>query len=136
MFLLIFGVSAWLCRTRAQAALWAVGFLALIPCYWLGWVYAPFALLLAPTAFGLVARFGIAAVLGLIHLAFWQGYSGDYIGLMVWLKGTLGVRAGEHELLVLLDARWRPESRALDAQQETLHRCVACAAPALLVCPA
>jgi hypothetical protein len=106
MFLLIFGVSAWLCRTRAQAAIWAVGFLALIPCYWLGWVYAPFALLLAPTAFGLVARFGIAAVLGLIHLAFWQGYSGDYIGLMVWLKGTLGVRAGENDPMLMSMSFW------------------------------
>jgi hypothetical protein len=89
-----------------QSAVWAVGFLVLVPCYWLGWVYAPFALLLAPTAFSLVARFGIAIVLWLVHLAFWQGYTGDYIGLMVWLKGTLGVRAGENDPMLMSMSFW------------------------------
>jgi hypothetical protein len=106
MFLLIFGMSAWLTHTRRQAAVWATGFLALIPCYWMGWVYAPFALLLAPASIGLVARFGIAAVLGLVHLAFWQAYTGDYIGLMVWLKGTLVVIATENYPIVLSMGWW------------------------------
>jgi hypothetical protein len=106
MFLLIFGVSAWLTRTRAQAAIWAAGFIALIPCYWLGWVYAPFALLLAPASIGLVARFGIAVVVALVHLAFWQGYTGDYLGLMVWLKSTLGVLAGENDPMLRSMSFW------------------------------
>jgi hypothetical protein len=106
MFLLIFGMSAWLTRTRTQAAVWVVSFLALIPCYWLGWVYAPFAVLLAPASIGLVARFGIATVLGLLQLAFWQVYTGDYIGLMVWLKGTLSVLATENFAMVLSLSWW------------------------------
>jgi hypothetical protein len=106
MFLLIFGVSAWLSRTRAQAAAWVAGFVALVPCYWLGWVYAPFALLLAPASIGLAARFGLAAMLGLVHLAFWQYYTGDYLGLMVWLKGTLSVHAGENAPMLTSLSFW------------------------------
>jgi hypothetical protein len=96
MFLLIFGASAWLCRSRMQAAAWSVAYLALIPFYWLGWVYAPFALLLAPAAISLPARLGLGAALGLAHLGFWQVYTGDYVGLLLWLKGTLHVPAGEN----------------------------------------
>lgn len=96
MFLLIFGASAWLCRTKLQGAAWCVGYLALVPFYWLGWVYAPFALLLAPAAMSLAARFGLGALLGALHLTFWQIYTGDYLGLLVWLKGTLHVLAGEN----------------------------------------
>ncbi|KVP40041.1 hypothetical protein [Burkholderia ubonensis] len=106
MFLLIFGVSAWLCRTRLQAAVWVAGFLALIPAYWLGWVYAPFALLLAPASFSLVARFVIAVVLGLLHLTFWQVYTGDYLGLLLWLKGTLQVPAGENSPMMTSLSFW------------------------------
>jgi hypothetical protein len=86
--------------------MWAAGFIALIPCYWLGWVYAPFALLLAPASIGLVARFGIAVVVALVHLAFWQGYTGDYLGLMVWLKSTLGVLAGENDPMLRSMSFW------------------------------
>jgi hypothetical protein len=106
MFLLIFGASAWLCQTRVHAALWALGYLVLVPCYWLGWVYAPFALLLAPAAFGVGARVGIGAVLGLLHLAFWQAYTGDYPGLLVWLRGTLHVSAGENEPMLTSLSFW------------------------------
>ncbi|KWA83929.1 hypothetical protein WL29_21420 [Burkholderia ubonensis] len=106
MFLLIFGMSAWLCRTREQAALWFAGFVALIPFYWLGWVYAPFALLLAPTSLGLVARFVLATLLGLLHLGFWQVYTGDYLGLLLWLKGTLSVPAGENAPLMATLSFW------------------------------
>lgn len=106
MFLLIFGMSAWLCRTRGQVALWFSGFLILIPCYWLGWVYAPFALLLSPSALTLAARLGITAALGLLHFAFWQGYTGDYFGLLLWLKGTLSVPAGENSPMMASLGVW------------------------------
>jgi len=96
MFLAIFGISAWLCRTRVQAAVWALGYLVLIPCYWLGWAYAPLALLLAPAALSLTARFGLGALLGLLHIAFWQAYTGDYLGTLIWLKSTLSVLVGEN----------------------------------------
>ena len=96
MFLLIFGMSAGLCRTRLQAAVWFAGYMLLIPFYWLGWVYAPLALLLAPAAIPLRARFGIGAVLGLLHVAFWQVYTGDYLGLLIWLRGTLSILVGEN----------------------------------------
>lgn len=106
MFLLIFGATAWFCQTRARAAIWAVGYLLLIPFYWLGWVYAAFALLLAPAALSLVTRIGIAALLGLVHLAFWQAYTGDYLGLLVWLKSTLSVLAGENEPMLKSFSFW------------------------------
>ncbi len=100
MFLLIFGACAWLCRSRVSAAAWSVGFLALVPMYWLGWVYAPMALLLAPARLSLVARLVLAAVLGIAHLVFWQTYTGDYLGLMVWLRGTLSILASENAPLL------------------------------------
>lgn len=106
MFLLIFGATAWFCQTRARAAIWAVGYLLLIPFYWLGWVYAAFALLLAPAALSLVTRIGIAALLGLAHLSFWQAYTGDYLGLLVWLKSTLSVLAGENEPMLKSFSFW------------------------------
>ncbi|KVP96447.1 hypothetical protein WJ97_11195 [Burkholderia ubonensis] len=106
MFLLIFGVSAWLCRTRNQAAVWLAGFIALLPFYWLGWVYASFALLLAPSALSLVARFVLAAVLGLLHLGFWQVYTGDYLSLLLWVKGTLSVPADENAPMVSTFSYW------------------------------
>jgi len=106
MFLLIFGATAWLCRTWRHAALWCAGFCALIPAYWLGWVYAPFALLLAPAAFSVPVRVGLAALLGILHLAFWQWYTGDYLGLMVWLKGSLHVLATENEPMLVSLSYW------------------------------
>lgn len=99
MFLLIFGASAWLSRTRVHAAAWVAGYMMLIPFYWLGWVYAPFALLLAP-AIPLFARFGIGAALGLLHFAFWQTYTGDYLGLLIWLKATMSVLTSENGEMV------------------------------------
>lgn len=106
MFLLIFGATAWLCHTRVRAAVWAAGFLLLVPFYWLGWVYAAFALLLAPASLSLVTRMGIATLLGLLHLAFWQAYTGDYLGLLVWLKSTLSVLAGENEPMLKSFSFW------------------------------
>lgn len=106
MFLLSLGAAAWLCRTRAQAALWAVGYLALVPAYWLGWVYAPMALLLAPAVLSVAQRVGLAAGLGLLHLAFWQAYTGDYPGLLLWLKGTLSVLASENDVLLSSLGLW------------------------------
>lgn len=106
MFLLILGAAAWLCRTRAQAALWAVGYIVLIPAYWLGWVYAPMALLLAPAVLSWPARLGLAAGLGLLHLAFWQAYTGDYAGLLLWLQGTLSVPASENNALLASLGFW------------------------------
>ncbi|MBU9199847.1 hypothetical protein KTD31_00340 [Burkholderia multivorans] len=106
MFLLIFGASAWLAKSRRQAAAWLTGYLVLVPCYWLGWVYAPFALLLAPRTFSLVARILLTAVLGLVHLVFWQWYTGDYVGVMLWLKSTLSVRAGENDPLLIGMSFW------------------------------
>lgn len=106
MFLLILGAAAWLCRTRAQAALWALGYLALVPAYWLGWVYAPMALLLAPSVLSFRQRLSLATVLGLLHLAFWQTYTGDYLGLLLWLKGTLSVPAGENDSLISSLGLW------------------------------
>lgn len=106
MFLLIFGMSAALCRTRAQAAAWLAGFVLLVPGYWLGWVYAPCALLLAPRVFNLRARFAAGAVLGLLHVGFWQVYTGDYLGLLVWLKGTLHVLATENDPMLTSLSFW------------------------------
>lgn len=104
MFLLIFGASAGLARTRAQVALWCIGYMALVPVYWLGWVYAAFALLLGTGS--LVARVSIGAALGLIHLLFWQCYTGDYLGLLVWLKGTLYLPAKENAPLLVGLSNW------------------------------
>lgn len=98
MFLLIFGAAAWLCRKKWQVGAWVAGFVVLIPGYWLGWVYAPFALLLTPLP--LVARVALTTVLGTLHLLFWQIYTDDYVGLMLWLKGTLSVLAGENSPLL------------------------------------
>lgn len=96
MLLLIFGAAAWLCRTKWQAIAWILGYLLLVPVYWLGWVYAACAVLLAPSAIKLGHRIGIAVCLSFCHLAFWQGYSGDYLGLMIWLRQTLGYLALEN----------------------------------------
>lgn len=106
MFLLIYGAVAWLPRTRVQAAAWVLGFVALIPFYWLGWAYAAMALLLVPRSISLVARICIAAVLTALHLTFWQWYTGDYIGLLVWLKSTLSVLAGENEPMLKSFSFW------------------------------
>lgn len=96
MLLLIMAATAWLPRTLIGAVGWIAAFLVCIPVYWLGWAYAPFALLLVPERISLARRIGIAAALGLAHLAFWQWYTGDYLGLMQWLKGTLSVKATEN----------------------------------------
>lgn len=96
MFILIFAAAAWLPRSAVGVATWLTGFVLLIPTYWLGWAYAPFALLLWPERLSLAQRFTIAAALGLAHLCFWQWYTGDYLQLMVWLKGTLSVKASEN----------------------------------------
>lgn len=101
MFILIFAAAAWLPRSAAGVTAWIVGFLILVPTYWLGWAYAPFALLLWRERLSFLTRMGIGTALGLVHLAFWQWYTGDYLGLMVWLKGTLSVKASENlDLLV------------------------------------
>lgn len=106
MFLLIFGATAWLCQTRVQVLAWVLGYLALIPFYWLGWVYAPFALLLAPKRVSLWVRMLLAAGVGLAHLSFWQVYTGDYLRLLLWLKGTLTVLAGENKPLLTSLSFW------------------------------
>jgi hypothetical protein len=96
MFLLIFASAAHIPRSFRGVVAWLAGYLLLVPCYWLGWAYAPFALLLWPHRISLPARVGIAAALGVIHLGFWQWYTGDYLGLMQWLRGTLSVLATEN----------------------------------------
>lgn len=106
MFLLIFGVSAWLCRTRFTAAAWCVAYICLVPFYWLGWVYAPFALLLAPAGLRIPARLALGAVLGVAHLAFWQTYTGDYFGLLAWLKATMHAPATENASMVRMLSVW------------------------------
>ncbi|WP_176089591.1 hypothetical protein [Achromobacter anxifer] len=100
MFILIFAACAWLPRSIMGVLAWIMGFLILVPSYWLGWAYAPFALLLWRARLSLVQRVGIAAGLGLAHLGFWQWYTGDYLQLMVWLKGTLSVKATENRDLL------------------------------------
>ena len=100
MFVLIFAASAWIPRSRIGVVTWIAGYLALIPMYWLGWAYAPFALLLWQARLSFARRIAIGVALGLAHLGFWQWYTGDYLQLMLWLKGTLTVRASENlELL-------------------------------------
>lgn len=106
MFLLIFAATAALPRSRAGVAAWLGGFLLLVPGYWLGWVYAPFALLLRPNRISLAGRIGISVVLALAHLAFWQLYTGDYLALMRWLKGTLTVLATENYPLHMSLYHW------------------------------
>lgn len=92
-FVSLMGASAWLCTSRNHVRLWVAGFIAMIPFYWLGWAYAPMALVLP---LSLRSRLVLAAGLGALHLAFWQVYTGDYLGLMLWLRGTLGVVAVEN----------------------------------------
>lgn len=92
-FVSLMGASAWLCTSRKHVALWVAGFILMTPFYWLGWAYAPMALVL-PLA--LRDRIALAAALGILHLTFWQVYTGDYLGLMLWLRGTLGVEAREN----------------------------------------
>lgn len=94
--ILTVGAAAALARNPRQAAIWCLSFLLVVPVYWLGWVYAPCALLLAPKKIILRHRILIAASLGTLHVLFWHLYSGDYIGLMIWLKGTLSVLATEN----------------------------------------
>lgn len=106
MFLLIFAASAWLPRSSTSVAAWAFSFLALIPTYWLGWVYAPFALLLWPERLSLRTRIALALGLAGLHLSFWQWYSGDYAGLMLWLQSTLSVPATENAPLLRAFAHW------------------------------
>lgn len=106
MFLLIFGMGAGLTVTRRQALLWGLGFLALVPTYWLGWVYAPFALLLAPAVIPLKARLTAAAALFCIHVGAWQMYTGDYLGLLRWLQGTLSVLANENAPMATSLSYW------------------------------
>lgn len=106
IFMLIFGGAAAMCRTRVQSLLWCLSFMLLTPVYWLGWVYAPMALLLAPTVLNIRSRFMLAAILGVAHIAFWDWYTGDYIGLMLWLKSTLTVLAFENAPLLHIFKRW------------------------------
>lgn len=102
-FFAVLGGAAWLCRTRGQALAWVLVYLAAIPGYWLGWAYAPFALLLpGPWRH----RAGRAVSLGLAHLLFWQWYTGDYPGLLLWLKGTLSVPATENAPQLTALAGW------------------------------
>lgn len=92
-FMTVLGAAAWLCKTRPAMVAWIGAYLVCIPAYWLGWTIAPFALLL-PLAWRY--RFALAAGLALTHLLFWQAYTGDYLGLMVWLRSTLSVPASEN----------------------------------------
>lgn len=92
-FISIAAAAVWLCDTRAKITAWVLLMLLCIPVYWLGWAYAPFALLLPITW---RARIGIAAFLAGANLLFWQIYTGDYLGMMMWLKGTLSVQANEN----------------------------------------
>ena len=84
---------AWLVDSRKRAGLWLGAMLALIPFYWLGWVYAPFVLLIARP---LREKVLIGAVFVGLHLAFWQYYTGDYIGQLIWLQGTMWQPANEN----------------------------------------
>ena len=92
-FVSIVAAAVWLCTTRVRIAAWVGLMLLCIPVYWLGWAYAPFALLL-PVSW--LLRFTIASGLFLANLVVWQIYTGDYLGMMVWLKGTLSVQASEN----------------------------------------
>lgn len=103
-FLAVLGGAAWLCRRRGHAALWIAGYLLATPCYWLGWVYAPFALLLPFRGFG--RKLALVAGLMAVHLTFWQMYTGDYLGLMIWLRGTLSVAASENGPMLQTLAAW------------------------------
>lgn len=96
MFVLIFAASAFLPRSWRGVGAWVLGYLLLVPFYWLGWAYAPFALLLWPARLTLIKRIALSAALVLAHLCFWQWYTGDYLGIMVWLKSTLSVQASEN----------------------------------------
>lgn len=106
IFILIFGGAAIICKTRIQALIWCLSYMLVIPVYWLGWVYAPMALLLAPSILAFRARFTLAAILGLSHLFFWNWYTGDYVELMLWLKGTLSVPASENAPLLHIFKFW------------------------------
>lgn len=91
-FMAAFGATAWLVRSRKQAILWGCLYVLLIPFYWLSWIYAPFALLLKPVKHKIL----YTAVLFACSVGFWQVYSGDYIGLLLWLRGTLDILALEN----------------------------------------
>lgn len=104
LFITLFAATAWWCRTRTQTLLWATGFLALTPVYWLGGAYAPFVLV----ARGLAGaqRLALAGLLMAGHLAFWQAYTGDYPGLLTWLASTLSIPAIENRPLVTALVDW------------------------------
>lgn len=104
IFITLFAATAWWCRTRTQALVWATGFLALTPVYWLGWAYAPF--VLVARGISSLQRVALAGLLMAGHLAFWQVYSGDYPGLLTWLASTLSVPAIENRSLVTALVDW------------------------------
>lgn len=93
-FLLIIGLSSFLVKTKTQTVAWIFAFVLTIPFYWLGWVYAPFALLLPIKSFKI--RLATAVGLASAHLVFWQVYSGSYLKLMIWLYSSLSVLATEN----------------------------------------
>ena len=95
----VFSASAMLANSSMRRLAWTIGYLCLIPFYWLGWAYAAFALLLPGRA--LVPKIVLAAGLAIAHLAFWQIYSTDYLRLMLWLQDTLWLKASENEPLLV-----------------------------------
>lgn len=103
-FLAVLGGAAWICRTPRQAAAWLMGYALLIPGYWLGWVYAPFALLLPIS--GRIQRVLVVLALAVVHLTFWQLYTGDYLGLLLWLRATMMMPALENAPLMQGLAGW------------------------------
>lgn len=97
-FMAALSALAWICRTRAKKITWVIGFLGLVPFYWLGWVYAPMVFLMP--CLRLRAKFIASVGLAAAHLGFWQLYTGDYLEVLTWVKGTLSVPASENASLM------------------------------------
>lgn len=91
MFLLIFAASAWLCPTLGLAALWGLYFFLLLRWWWFGWVFAPFALLLAPRRLSLGCRTLIALCLTALHWFSWKIKSGSHLTLLHQQLGSAGL---------------------------------------------
>lgn len=91
LYVIMLGAAFFVNKPLAKLA-WALGFILLIPSYWMGWPYAAGVLLFnfeeecwKTRARNLALGIGLA----LLHLGFWQWYTGDYLGIMDWLTRTL-----------------------------------------------